>query len=178
MRDTQSLAFPHILVIPPLRHRPPALPPLHHHQERQHLRQSRKSRKNKSILIPHIRDPRRNPIINRKTHRIPNNNDRYHSFSTQILVGINAIADAELDAYGVRGGDYAHGEDETEPLDVMRCSYAPEDQRAGDEDERGGEEPETVLGFQDAFVAAGEIEDYAVANCAGIEGSTGDADQG
>jgi hypothetical protein len=162
MTQPQTLTLLHKLIITLFRQIPPALPPLHNRQKRKNLRQPCKRRQNERILISHILNPGRNAISNRKTHRIPDNNNSNHSLTTQILVRINAIAHTKLHTDGIRSSDDAHGENESEPMDVVRGSYTPEDERARDEDEGCGEEPETVFGFQDAFVAAGEPEDLQV----------------
>lgn len=46
-------------------------------------------------------------------------------------------------------------------------SHAPEDERSGENDEAGAEGPETLFGFHDAIVAAGELDGEPVAEVAG-----------
>jgi hypothetical protein len=48
----------------------------------------------------------------------------------------------------------------------MSSAYAPENQRAGNDDEVGGEEPEPLFGLHDAAVASGEADGEPVAESA------------
>ena len=48
----------------------------------------------------------------------------------------------------------------------MSSAHAPENQRAGNDDEVGGEEPEPLFGLHDAVVAPGEADDEPVAKAA------------
>lgn len=46
-------------------------------------------------------------------------------------------------------------------------SHAPEDERSGEDDKACAEGPETLFGFYDAIVAAGELNCEPVAEVAG-----------
>lgn len=127
MSHPQLRSFLNIPVIPLPRILSQLPPPLDHWKNSTNLRQPSKSGQNKRILQPHISNPGRNPIPNSKRHRIPNNNDRNHSITTQILVAVDTVGDAELDTDCICGGDDKHGDDETKPVDVMVGAYAPED---------------------------------------------------
>ncbi len=100
MCNTQAFALLHELVIPPFRCDSPTLSPFVDTQERQDLSKTSECCDNGSVLIPHIRDPGRNAIIDSKAHRVAYDNNRDHRLATQVFVGINAIAHAEL-GYGV-----------------------------------------------------------------------------
>lgn len=116
-----------IPVIPRPRLLPQSSPPLDHGKDSTNLGQPGKSRQNKRILQAHVGDPRRDPIPNSKRHRIPDNDHGNHRITAQVFVTVDTIRDAELNADCVCGGNDEHGDDETEPVDVVVGAYAPKD---------------------------------------------------
>lgn len=85
------------------------------------------------------------------------------------MVGVDAVADGELSADGVDEAEEAQGENQAEPLYIMRGSDAPQDQANGNERDQWNQEPETVFGLHDAFVSSRQLENQPVSCTACIE---------
>lgn len=103
------------------------------------------------------------PVTNRKAHRVAYNNDRDDGVSPEVLVRVDAVRDGQLAAHGDARGEHIHGENESEPVDMVRRADAPEDQAAGHDQQRDDVQPEAVLGLADAAVASGFPEDEFIA---------------
>lgn len=147
----------------------PQTPPIPNHQkDTTNLCQPDKSRGNKAVLQTHIRDPRRDSIPDRKAHRVAYQDDCDDSFAGQRAVRVNAVRDGELETECVCHSYHTHGEDGTEPVDMVRCTDAPEDEAKRDEEEGGDEEPEAVLGFHNSVVLSRFADDKVIAHPARI----------
>lgn len=108
------------------------------------------------------RDGLGSPVSDGEAHRVADEDDGHDGFAAQLLVRIDAVADGQLGADGVDEAEETEGEDETEPVDVMRGSDAPQDQAPGNEGQQGNQEPETVFGLHDALVASRQLENEPV----------------
>lgn len=125
MTHSHLRRFLDVLIIPHPRLLPQSPPPLNNGEHSTNLRQPSKRRQDKRILQPHISNPRRDTIPNSKRHCVPDNNHRNHGITTQIFVAIDTVGDAELDTDCVCGSDDEHGDDETEPVDMVVGADAP-----------------------------------------------------
>lgn len=115
------------------------------------------------VILPHLfrlyqcRSERKlhdSPVSDGKTHRVANEDDSHHGLAAQFSVRIDTVTDGKLDSDGVGETDDAHGENQAEPLHVVRGSDAPEDQAPRNEKYRWTEEPKTVLGLHYASVSS------------------------
>lgn len=77
------------------------------------------------------------PVSDCKAHRVADEDDGDYGLAAQILVRIYAVADGELGPDGVDKTKETQGENQTEPVYVVRGSDAPQDQAAGDERDQG-----------------------------------------
>ncbi len=111
------------------------------------------------------------PVAHRETHGVSDQNDRDHAITTDVLVGIDAVAHGQLATDGDGGGEHAHGEDETEPMDMVSRSGAPDQEPARNEDEQGTVQPQAVLGLHDAIVLSGLPEDEPVTDGTRVKGT-------
>ena len=67
------------------------------------------------------------PVPNRETHGVTDYYDGNYCFSAQLPIGVNAVAYRKLEPYGIDKADESHPECQTDPVDGMRSSNAPED---------------------------------------------------
>lgn len=65
------------------------------------------------------------PISNGKTHRVPNDNDRYDSVSTKVAVRIDAVGNRYLTAHSDAGTEHIHRNDQPEPVNAVCRSNSP-----------------------------------------------------
>lgn len=73
------------------------------------------------------------PVSDGKTHGVADEDHGHYGFAAQLLVGIDAVADGKLGPNGVDEPEEAQGENQAEPLYVMRSSDTPQDQARGNE---------------------------------------------
>nr|POF06918.1 hypothetical protein CFP56_31542 [Quercus suber] len=146
-------------------------------QKRRTLCHARKRGDDERILQAHVRHPRRDSVANGERHGISDQDHRHHSFPRQVRVAVNAVRDGKLEADRVCERDDAHGEHAAEPLDGMSGTDAPENQAKRDQNQRGQEKPQSMLGFQNAVVASRHVQNYPVSNPACVETTYDNADQ-
>lgn len=156
----------------PVCRRAPASQPLAPHEHR-HKRQTRRHadarRDDKRVLPPHARNPRRDGVADGKHHGVPQAHCRRERLGAQLPVAVNEVIRGQARADGVLKGNGAHCDEERGPAGGVRGTDAPEDEGKGGDEDRGGEEPQAVLGLGGAVsvCAAGEAAEEAVGEGAG-----------
>ena len=116
---------------------PEVLSKLDHDKHRSVAYQRDGSNGDKRVLLPLRLNPRRDPIIDRKAQRIPDQDDGRDELAREVTVRARSIL------YGggetERAGDGEDGlcEDEAEPMDSVGCSETPEEHGEGDAEQGG-----------------------------------------
>ena len=116
---------------------PEALSKPYHNKHRPVAYQRDGSNGDKCVPLALRLNPRRDPIIDRKAQRIPDQDDGRDELAREVTVRACRIL------YGggetKRAGDGEDGlcEDEAEPMDFVGCSETPEEHGEGDADQGG-----------------------------------------
>lgn len=143
-------------LLPILRHQSPiflsrpdaeALPPLHHDQKHRGHRQADEGRGDEAVLIAQVTDPGRDPgrvpnisiqsifkregkfipVSDRERHGVPYDNHRRHGLAAQLPVAVDHVVDTDGDAGGVAERQHPHGEDQAEPVHLVRRADPPQE---------------------------------------------------
>lgn len=85
------------------------------------------------------------PVSNGETHGIPHDNNRHNSIGPKVAVRINTVGYRQLASHGDAGAEHVHGNNKTEPMDIVCRPNTPKDQTAGHNEKWNGIKPETVL---------------------------------
>lgn len=116
------------------------------------------------------------PISNGKTHRISDDDHTRHAIPTQISIGIDEIIDTQRDARSIAECRAGHSHQKAKPVDPVRSANTPKQQAGGKNDGGDSEAPKPVLGLEDAFVTAGDMERHPVGDVAREEGAPGNTE--
>lgn len=81
------------------------------------------------------------PVANSKGHGVFDEHQSCNRVCADVVVTVDHVVDGDRHTDGAGECQQAHGDDESEPMDLVGCTNTPEHQGGGDDDDAQNEGP-------------------------------------
>jgi hypothetical protein len=127
MPHTHLPVLPSEIPIPLPAANPKRLPPPDHDEKDSRTGHADERRRHEAVLVAEVLDPRSDAVPKSEGHGVPHQDCGHQRVTAQLLVAVDQVVDAQGDATRDAEVAQAHGYHQTEPMDRVRRSNAPED---------------------------------------------------